>query len=102
MNDYPEHAAEIVRLKAAHPTLGRDKLKPLLDRYCRQAGLRPVSVSTVGRIVAALKFQGRLPAGRKLSYHARTGRMHPLSVVPDCTNDVGVSLTPQHLAISCK
>jgi len=33
------------------PRLGKEKIKPLLDEYCRGNGIKTVSVSTIGRII---------------------------------------------------
>ena len=38
-------------LRKDHPRLGKEKIKPLLDRYCRQDGLPLVSVSTIGNTI---------------------------------------------------
>lgn len=34
-----------------HPRLGKEKIKPLLDEYCREQGIKNVSISTIGRII---------------------------------------------------
>ena len=33
------------------PRLGKQKIKPLLDEYCRENNLRSLSISTIGRII---------------------------------------------------
>jgi putative transposase len=43
-------------LRKDHPRLGKEKMKPLLDRYCRQEGLPLVSVSTIGNIIRRQKL----------------------------------------------
>ena len=65
----------IENLRNEHPGLGKDKVKPLLDRYCNTQGVKTESVSTVGRIIAYLKEKRRIPTGKKLSLSARTGRL---------------------------
>ncbi len=34
-----------------HPHLGKEKLKPLLDAYCRKLGLPSLAVSTIGKVI---------------------------------------------------
>jgi transposase InsO family protein len=43
-------------LRKDHPRLGKEKIKPLLDRYCRQEGFALVSVSTIGNIIKRHKL----------------------------------------------
>ena len=58
-------------LREDHPRLGKEKIKPLLDRYCRREGFPLVSVSTIGNIIKRHKlfFQ---KAGRV--YHDRSSQ----------------------------
>ena len=34
-----------------HPRLGKEKIKPLLDEYCIQKGMKSISESTIGNII---------------------------------------------------
>jgi transposase-like protein len=43
-----------------------------LDKYCKNQGIKIISISTVGRIVSDLKKKNKLPQNRKLSYYARS------------------------------
>lgn len=61
-------AKRIIALRVAHPRLGKEKVRPLLAI----AGCQ-MSVSTVGRILADLKKQGRLSTPALLSFNGRTG-----------------------------
>jgi len=65
----------IEKLRNEHPRLGKDKIKPLLDRYCHQQRIKTESISTIGRIIAHLKEKRRIPTGRKISLSARTGKL---------------------------
>ncbi|MDW8094111.1 MAG: hypothetical protein RMI63_08805 [Caldimicrobium sp.] len=38
--------------------IGKEKLKPLVDRFCRERGIALVAVSTIGRIIKYLKERG--------------------------------------------
>jgi len=74
--DWDATAVQYVeKLRNEHPRLGKDKIKPLLDRYCREQGVKTESASTVGRILAHLKEKKRIPTGKKLSLFARTGNL---------------------------
>ena len=39
-----------------YPRLGKEKIKPLLDRYCMEKGLQSVSESTIGNIIKRHKL----------------------------------------------
>lgn len=63
---YPEGLLErIIELREAHPRLGKKKLAVLLG----------ISESYAGRCVQDLAERGLLPALRKVSFQARTGRV---------------------------
>jgi hypothetical protein len=34
-----------------HPRIGKEKIKPLLDDYCMQKGMKSISESTIGNII---------------------------------------------------
>ncbi len=64
----PRIVAFIQQLREAHPRLGKEKIKPLLDAYCRQAGLQPIAVSTIGKILQRKQlFHQPRPGGAKKS-----------------------------------
>lgn len=71
----PEIVQFIENLRKEHPRLGKDKIKPLLDKYFNTQPIKIESASTVGRIIAYLKEKERIPTGRKLSLSARTGKL---------------------------
>lgn len=41
----------IREVREAHPGLGKEKIKPLLDEFCRAQGLPTISVSTIGKVI---------------------------------------------------
>ena len=41
----------IREIRERHPHIGKEKIKPLLDNYCRKRGIKPISVSTIGKII---------------------------------------------------
>ena len=53
-------------IREKHPHIGKEKIKPLLDSYCMKIGIKPISVSTIGKVIKRynLTFNPRL-----LSYH---------------------------------
>lgn len=65
----------IINLRTEHPGLGKDKIKPLLDKYCQKQSLKKQSASTIGRILQDLKKRDKIPTGKKLSFYARTGNL---------------------------
>ena len=41
----------IRKMREEHPGLGKEKIKPLLDKYCREKKIKGVSESTIGNII---------------------------------------------------
>ncbi len=41
----------IRQLREEHPRLGKAKLKPLSDGYCRLLGIASLSISTIGKVI---------------------------------------------------
>ena len=66
----PEVERFIIEQRRICPRLGKDKIAELLER--EKMGKK--SPSTVGRILADLKKQGKIPKGVKLSYYAKTDK----------------------------
>ena len=46
----------IRKLREKHIKLGKEKIKPLLDKYCLKESLAPVSESTIGRVIKRHKL----------------------------------------------
>lgn len=63
----------IRRLRQQHFRLGKEKIKPLLDEFCRRKDLSPIAVSTIGKVIKRhhLFFQ---PSGR--IYHRPGKNVH--------------------------
>ena len=51
MTTDPQVLAFIRQLREDHPRLGKEKIKPLLDRHCQRLGIRCPAVSTIGKIL---------------------------------------------------
>jgi len=65
----------IKNFRKNHPKTGKEKIKPELDIYCQEIGIKPVSLSTIGRIIKDLKEKGEIPRKIKVSFYARTGKV---------------------------
>ncbi len=65
----------IVEYRAAHHGVDKTTITPSLKAACDSTGVKPVSESTVGRIVHDLKERGRLPGSNKISLNGRSGRL---------------------------
>lgn len=63
----------IIKYRTDHPGSDKTTITPLLMAACKSADIKPVSESTVGRIIYDLKAKGRLPNSNKVSINARTG-----------------------------
>jgi hypothetical protein len=46
----------IKTLREEHPRLGKEKIKVLLDKYCREKKMKTISESTIGNIIKRHKF----------------------------------------------
>jgi transposase InsO family protein len=62
----PEIISFIRDLREEHPRIGKDKIKPLLDEHCKKRGIRPISISTIGK---AIKRYDLTFNPSKLNYH---------------------------------
>lgn len=50
----------IIEYREAHPKVGQEAIKPYVERYCNEEGIKPVSVATIGRMISDLKETGEL------------------------------------------
>ena len=65
-------------LRLQYPFLGKAKLKAMLDKYCKESGLKTISESTVGRLLSDLKKNKQIPVfPKKFTFEAKTGRILP-------------------------
>ena len=46
----------IKSLRLAHYRVGKDKIKPLLDQYCRALGIKSISSSTIAKVISRNQF----------------------------------------------
>jgi transposase InsO family protein len=72
---HPFIEAFILKYRTEHPGADKTTIIPHLITACNSAGVKPVSESTVGRIIHDLKGKGRLPKSTKITINARTGKL---------------------------
>ena len=65
----------IVDYRLRHHGVDKATMTPGRAIACQQRGIKPISESTVGRIVADLKLKRRLPRTNKLTLNGKTGRL---------------------------
>lgn len=41
----------IRELREEHPWIGKDKIKPLPDEYCKRRGISSISICKIGKII---------------------------------------------------
>ena len=63
----------IIRYRTLHPKSDKATITPALTAACKRAGIKPVSESTVGRIIHDLKERGSLPSNTRLLLNAQIG-----------------------------
>ena len=47
----PEVITFIRQLREKYPRMGKDKIQPFLDKFCKEKGFKPLSVSTIGNVI---------------------------------------------------
>lgn len=83
METHHEVISFIKRTREQHPKLGKEKMKPLLDQYCREQRLPTIAVSTIGKVILRHHLT---TTGSKRMYHdpasyvARTSRNYKKKV----------------------
>ncbi len=65
----------IVDYRTAHPGADKTTIAPALRAFCLARKSRPISESTVGRIIHDLKTRGRLPRSNKVTFNGRYGTL---------------------------
>jgi transposase InsO family protein len=77
----------IRRIRQEHPRLGKEKIKPLLDEFCRQQGMLPIAESTIGKVIKRHKL-----------FSQKTGRVYhdPSIKRPLPQKRLRVTRSPRH------
>jgi len=65
----------IVSYRMDHPGADKVTIAPALAKACNLNGLKPVSESTVGRLIHDLKQKGRIPRSNRITINGRTGKL---------------------------
>ena len=68
----------IIDYRIQHPGADKTTVTPALIGACRRAGVKPVSESSVGRIIHDLKQRGRLPRNNRIVINGKTGKLRTL------------------------
>ncbi len=61
--------------RTTHPGVDKTTITPALTAACKNARVRPVSESTVGRIIHDLKARGKLSRSNKITLYGKTGTL---------------------------
>ncbi len=86
----------IISERTKHPYYGKDKIRPDLEKYCKQWGISCPSVSTVGRIIKDLKKSGRLPGAVSYSLNGKTGKLNEKKPRQKTKKDRRKGYQPRH------
>jgi transposase InsO family protein len=65
----------IIKYRSSHPRADKTTITPALATACGSQGIRPISESTVGRIIHDLKGKGRLSRSNKVTINGRTEKL---------------------------
>jgi putative transposase len=65
----------MLKYREDHPGADKATITPALARACLSVGVKPISESTVGRIIHDLKAKGRLPKSNRITIDGRTGKL---------------------------
>ena len=65
----------IIEYRSVHPGADKTTITPALTAACNLARIKPVSESTIGRIIHDLKEKGRIPGPMKVSLNGRSGKL---------------------------
>ena len=74
----PFIAKFIIDYRTYHPGVDKTTLTPALIQACTRVGIKPVSESTVGRIIHDLKKRGSLLQTRRLRLNGMTGKLREI------------------------
>lgn len=73
---HPEVIEYIIKRRWESPRLGHEPLKRELDEFCEKRGIKPISASTIARIIRYLKDKGEIPNPKaKISIYGKTGKV---------------------------
>ncbi len=74
----PSIAKFIIDYRTLHPRADKTTIAPALAAECQKAGIKPVSESTIGRIIHDLKERGNLPQNSRIRLNGMTGKLREI------------------------
>lgn len=66
----------IIEYRSKYPGVDKTTITPIMANACTKAGIKPVSESTVGRIIHDLKEKGLIHAYGKVTINGLSGKIH--------------------------
>jgi putative transposase len=66
----------IKRYRNKHPCTGQRVIKPHLDKYCIEKGIKTISAGSIAIVIKQLKTGNELIEYQKVRYSGTTGRIH--------------------------
>jgi len=69
---------KIFKYRNEHKGIGKEYIKPELDKFCDENGYTKISISAIGRILRQLNSEGRIESRKQLSLNARSGKIKEL------------------------
>jgi transposase InsO family protein len=73
-----KHKQLVLEIRKKHPKLGKEKIKVLMDKLCKQHNIPTISVSSIGNIIKMLKEERKLNheyARQRITINGRTGEL---------------------------
>lgn len=65
----PTEITEFIRkIRLRYPRLGKEKIKPILDKYCSENGIKSISESTIGNIIRRHNFFFQRSNSKNISF----------------------------------
>lgn len=74
----PLIASFIIDYRTSHPKADKTTIAPALAAVCLRAGIKPISESTIGRIIHDLKQRGSLPKTSRIRINGTTGKLREI------------------------
>jgi putative transposase len=68
----------IINYRTHHPGVDKTTITPALAKACKRAGVKPISESSVGRIIRELKERGCLPQTSRIRLNGETGKVREI------------------------
>ncbi len=75
---HPFIAQFIIDYRTRHPGVDKTTITPALALACKLTAVKPVSESTVGRIIHDLKERGSLPKSSRIRLNGMTGKLREI------------------------